>query len=200
MAKEGHLLKGVRIDSGEMVETSKKVREILDGAGLHQVQIIATSGFDEFEIDKALSGGAAIDVFGVGTKLGVSVDTPYLDLVYKLVKYDDRNVKKNSPGKVTLAGEKQVFRKTDPTGRIVADILGTRNEMIDGTEPLLIKAMENGRRIQALPTLQALQEKIQTGFSNLDHRYKSLDHPDKYPVHLSRRLSEIQEKTPIFRK
>ncbi len=192
MVKEGHLLKGVRIDSGEMVETSKTVRGILDEAGLDQVQIIATSGFDEFEIDKALSGGAAIDAFGVGTKLGVSADTPYLDMVYKLARFDDRDVRKTSPGKITIAGEKQVFRKTDRTGRYVADILGTRNETIDETEPLLIKVMENGLRIQTSPALQELRERIRTGFSNLDDGYKYLDHPDKYPIHLSRRLSEIQ--------
>jgi len=192
MAKEGHLLKGVRIDSGEMVETSKMIRGILDEAGLGQVQIIATSGFDEFEIDKALSGGAAIDAFGVGTKLGVSADTPYLDMVYKLARFDDRDVRKTSPGKITLAGEKQVFRKTDRTGRYVADILGTRNETIDETEPLLIKVMENGLLILAPPALQELRERIRTGFSNLDDGYKHLDHPDKYPIRLSRRLSEIQ--------
>ncbi len=192
MAKEGHLLKGVRIDSGEMVETSKMIRGILDEAGLGQVQIIATSGFDEFEIDKALSGGAAIDAFGVGTKLGVSADTPYLDMVYKLARFDDRDVRKTSPGKITLAGEKQVFRKTDRTGRYVADILGTRNETIDETEPLLIKVMENGLLILAPPALQELRERIRTGFSNLDDGYKHLDHSDKYPIRLSRRLSEIQ--------
>ena len=165
MAREGHLLKGVRIDSGEMVAVSKKVRRILNEAGLHQVQIVGTSGFDEFEIEKALSGGAAIDAFGVGTRLGVSADTPYLDMVYKLARYDDRDVKKTSPGKITLAGEKQVFRKTDQTGRYVSDILGTRNEMIDETEPLLIKVMENGLRIQTPPSLQELRKRIQTGFS-----------------------------------
>ncbi|MFH0995556.1 MAG: nicotinate phosphoribosyltransferase [Pseudomonadota bacterium] len=192
MAKEGHLLKGVRIDSGEMVETSIMVRGILDKSGLDQVQIVASSGFDEFEIDKVLSGGAAINAFGVGTKLGVSADTPYLDMVYKLARYDDRYVKKNSPGKITLAGEKQVFRRTDRTGRYVSDTLGTRNEMIDETEPLLIKVMENGLCTRTPPTLQEIRKRIQSGFSNLNDGYKLLDHPDKFPIRLSHLLSEIQ--------
>jgi nicotinate phosphoribosyltransferase len=200
MAKEGHRLQGVRIDSGEMVTVSKKVRRILNDAGLHQVLIVATSGFDEFEIEKALSGGAAIDAFGVGTRLGVSADMPYLDMVYKLARYNDRDVKKTSRGKITLAGEKQVFRETDRTGGYVADILGARNEMIDGTEPILIKVMENGLRIQAPPSLQKIREKIQTGFSNLGDRYKSLDHPENYPIRLSRRLSENQETIPVISK
>ena len=192
MAREGHLLKGVRIDSGEMVETSRKVRKVLNDAGLHLVQVIATSGFDEFEIEKVLSSGAAIDAFGVGTKLGVSADTPYLDMVYKLARYDERDVKKTSPGKITLAGEKQVFRRTDQTGRFLTDILGVRSEAIEDTAPILIKVMENGRRIQPSPTLPEIRKKIQAGFSCLDDRYKYLDHPDNYPIRISRRLSEIQ--------
>ena len=200
MAREGHLLKGVRIDSGEMVEVSKIVRQLLNDAGLHRVLIVASSSFDEFEIEKALSGGAAIDEFGVGTKLGVSADTPYLDMVYKLTQYDGRNVKKSSPGKSTLAGEKQVFRESDRTGRFVADTLGIRNERIDKTESLLIKVMENGLRIQTPPTLQEIRKRIQTGFSNLDDAYKALDHPDKFPIHFSRQLSKIQESIPVIKK
>jgi nicotinate phosphoribosyltransferase len=136
----------------------------------------------------------------VGTKLGVSADTPYLDMVYKLTQYDGRNVKKSSPGKITLAGEKQVFRESDRSGRLVADTLGIRNERIDKTEPLLVKVMENGLRVPAPPVLLKIRKKIQAGFSNLDDGYKSLDHPDKFPVHLSRRLSKIQESIPVVRE
>ncbi len=35
-------IKGVRIDSGDLIETSKKIRRILDKAGLYQVKIIAS--------------------------------------------------------------------------------------------------------------------------------------------------------------
>ncbi len=192
MAADGHRLKGVRIDSGDMAVSSREVRRILDDAGLQQVQVIATSNFDEFKIEKVLLAGAAIDAFGVGTRLGVSADLPYLDMVYKLVRYDDRDVKKTSPGKCTLAGEKQVFRKIDAIGRYREDILGMRNETVEDTEPLLIKVMENGRRIQPSPTLAEIRKKIQTSFSMLDDRYKSLHHPDTYPIRISRRLSEIQ--------
>ncbi len=192
MAAAGHRLKGVRIDSGDMAVSSRQVRQILDDAGLQYVQVIATSSFDEYKIDKVLSTGGAIDSFGVGTRLGVSADLPYLDMVYKLVCYEGRNVKKTSPGKHTLAGEKQVFRKTDAKGCFSEDILGIRHESIDGAEPLLIPVMENGRRIQPSPSLLEIREKIQTGFSRLDARYKDLRQTDTYPIHLSQRLSEIQ--------
>ena len=51
-----------------------------------------------------------IDGFGIGTKLGVSADAPYLDSAYKLVEYMSRPVLKLSADKQTLPGCKQVFR------------------------------------------------------------------------------------------
>jgi nicotinate phosphoribosyltransferase len=99
----GISLKGVRIDSGDMVRLSREVRKILDSGGLADVHIFASSGFDERKIEAVLDDGAKIDAFGVGTKLGVSADSPYLDMVYKLVRFGGRDVRKLSPGKKTLA-------------------------------------------------------------------------------------------------
>lgn len=192
MAEDGHHLKAVRIDSGDMVEATRRVRRILDDAGLRAVQIIATSGFDEYDIEKVLAGGATIDAFGVGTKLGVSADLPYIDMVYKLARFDGRNVKKTSPGKITLAGEKQVFRQTDPAGRFVRDILGTRDETVEDAAPLLVEVMTDGRRLHPAPGLADIRRKIQAGFSNLDESYKALREPDRYPVQISPRLAAIQ--------
>ena len=76
MEEKGHFLTGVRLDSGDMVMLSKKVRKILDDAGLFNVKIFASSGFDEFKIADCISKGAKIDAFGVGTKVGVSADAP----------------------------------------------------------------------------------------------------------------------------
>jgi nicotinic acid phosphoribosyltransferase len=64
-----------------------------------------SGGFDEFKIADALAKGAKIDAFGVGTKMGVSADAPFLDIAYKLVKYDGRPVLKLSSGKKTLVEE-----------------------------------------------------------------------------------------------
>jgi len=94
MEEKGHFLTGVRLDSGDMVMLSKKVRKILDEAGLLNVKIFASSGFDEFKIADCISKGAKIDAFGVGTKVGVSADAPYLDIVYKIVRFKDRDTRK----------------------------------------------------------------------------------------------------------
>ena len=69
---------GVRLDSGDMADLSHKVRKIFDNAGLFDVKIFASSGFDEFKIAKVIDQGAKIDAFGVGTKVGVSADAPIL--------------------------------------------------------------------------------------------------------------------------
>jgi len=131
MKENGHSLIGVRLDSGDMVDLSQKVRKIFDDAGLSDVKIFASSGFDEFKIAEVISKGAKIDAFGVGTKVGVSADAPYLDAVYKMVRFKNRDVRKLSPGKITLAGEKQVFRKSDPNGRYLEDIIGLRGDIIN---------------------------------------------------------------------
>ena len=195
MKEKGHSLIGVRLDSGDMVELSQKVRKIFDDAGLFDVKIFASSGFDEFKIAKVIAQGAEIDAFGVGTKVGVSADAPYLDVVYKMVHFKDRDVRKLSPGKITLSGEKQVFRKSDPNGRYLEDIIGLRDDIVDQGTPLLKKVMENGEILQPHPPLQAIQKSFKKNFVLLDDRYKSISEYTPYPVKLSEHLKRLQERT-----
>ena len=195
MKKKGHALLGVRLDSGDMASLSQQVRKVLDDAGLYDVKIFASSGFDEFKIAKVVSEGAAIDAFGVGTKVGVSADAPFVDVVYKMVRFKGRDVRKLSPGKVTLAGEKQVFRKSDQNGRYLEDIIGRRDEIITGGKPLLEKVMENGKLLRPHPQLQILQETFKENFAALDERYKSIKDHKAYPVKLSTRLQNLQKET-----
>jgi nicotinate phosphoribosyltransferase len=192
MKKRGRSLKGVRLDSGDMVLLSRQVREILDAAGLTDVKIYASSGFDEFEIDDLLSKGAEIDAFGVGTKVGVSADAPYLDIVYKMVKFNGRNVRKLSPGKVSLAGDKQIFRKSE--NRLwVDDILGLREESIQERQPMLVQVMESGTCIIERPTLDEIQNHFNANFKSLPDTYKSIYEINRFPVRLSERLIEAQK-------
>ena len=193
MQKKGHTLIGVRLDSGDMAGLSREVRKIFDDAGLYDVKIFASSGFDEFKIAKVISEGALIDAFGVGTKVGVSADAPFVDVVYKMVRFKGRDVRKLSPGKVTLAGEKQVFRKSDQNGRYSEDIIGQRDEIIAEGKPLLEKVMGNGKILRSHPQLQMLQERFKENFAALDDRYKSIKDHKAYPVKLSARLQNLQK-------
>ena len=195
MQKKGHTLIGVRLDSGDMVSLSREVRKIFDDADLLDVKIFASSGFDEFKIAKVISEGALIDAFGVGTKVGVSADAPFVDVVYKMVRFKGRDVRKLSPGKVTLAGEKQVFRKSDQNGRYLEDIICQRDEITAEGKPLLEKVMENGNLLRPHPQLQVLQERFKENFAALDDKYKSIQGHKANPVKLSTRLQNLQKET-----
>ena len=193
MKQRGRRLKGVRLDSGDMVGLSRQVRHILDEAGLSEVKIFASSSFDEEKIARVLAAGAAIDAFGVGTKMGVSADAPYLDMVYKLVHLGDRNIRKLSPGKVNLAGRKQVFRQIDNNGSYLGDTIAVRDESVPGSRPLLEPVMHAGRLTASAPALNEIRGRFAKTFGHLPQRYKDLYHPPEYPVSISPSLQTLQQ-------
>ncbi len=148
MEASGHRLRGVRLDSGDMAALSKRVRSMLDEAGLDYATVLASGGFDEYRISDVLEAGALIDGFGVGTNMGVSMDAPSVDMAYKLVEYEGRSTLKLSEEKVTLPGAKQVFRTFDGSGLFAEDTIGLRGESApQGSESLLVDVMKEGRRI-----------------------------------------------------
>ena len=57
-----------------------------------------------------LRAGAPIDGFGIGTSLTTSSDVPALDCAYKLQEYAGLPRRKQSTGKATWPGRKQVWR------------------------------------------------------------------------------------------
>ncbi|GAE25993.1 nicotinate phosphoribosyltransferase [Halalkalibacter wakoensis JCM 9140] len=80
---------GVRLDGGDMAYLSKKTRQMLDEAGFHSTQIVASSDLDEETILSLKAQGAKIDVWGIGTKLITAFDQPALGAVYKIVAIED---------------------------------------------------------------------------------------------------------------
>ncbi len=196
MAQRGETLKGIRLDSGDMVKLSKEVRQILTEAGLSSTQIFASGAFDEYEIQKVLSQGAEIDSFGVGTKMGVSADAPYLDMAYKLVKYQERPVLKLSPGKMNLASDKQLFRNRTSDGHLKKDTIGLRDDAFEGAESLLKKVMDKNRTVSPPPSLPEIQKTFLDEFQRMENSYKLLKGAESdYPVDISPRLKKLQAKT-----
>ncbi|MGZ4513675.1 MAG: nicotinate phosphoribosyltransferase [Mycobacterium sp.] len=135
----------VRLDSGDLGALSKATRAKLDAAGLDHVEIVASSGLDEYRIAALMNEGCPIDAFAVGTKLVVAQDAPALDMAYKLVEYEGTGRTKFSSGKVIYPGRKQVVRRLD-RGIFAGDTIGRFDEQLDG-EPLLVPVMKNGRRL-----------------------------------------------------
>jgi nicotinate phosphoribosyltransferase len=193
LRQKGASLVGVRLDSGDMVSLSTEVRRILDDAGFTDVKIFASSGLDEFSIARLLAEGARIDAFGVGTRMGVSADAPYLDIVYKMVSFNGRNVRKLSPGKATLAGRKQVFRRFDGGGNCQEDIIALRDERIPEALPLLVPVMQQGKLTGPEPSLEAIRRGAGENMKQLDARYKKPEADSSYPVSISTGLLEIQK-------
>jgi nicotinate phosphoribosyltransferase len=194
MARRGQHLLGVRLDSGDMTTLSKEVRIILDQAGLHDVHIIASGSFDEYSIDAAVQHGARIDAFGVGTKMGVAADMPYLDMAYKLVQYDGRPVMKLSTGKATLVDQKQVWRRT-VDGYYSEDIIALRSEpTLPDAVPLLQRVMQAGRVVPPVPDLATARQRYATDRAHLAESYRRLEGSAVYPVRVSEALATLQHE------
>ncbi|MDH7512388.1 MAG: nicotinate phosphoribosyltransferase [Clostridiales bacterium] len=195
MAATGKKLLGVRLDSGDIAALSKKVRRILRRAGLSQASIFASGAFDEYKIHEVLRRGGDVDAFGVGTKMGVSSDAPYLDMAYKMVEYAGQPVLKLSPGKETLVGKKQVFRFSSLSGKMRKDVIGLRDDSLKGGEPLLREVMRSGKIVGRLPSLPDIRERFLEEFSKLDVRYKAIKREEpRFPVELSPRLCRLQAR------
>lgn len=192
MASSGKQLAGVRLDSGDIIALSRQVRRIFDAAGLPQVDILASGGLDEYSVAEIVARDAPIDAFGVGTRVGVSADRPYLNLVYKLVQYENRNVRKLSHGKKTLAAPKQLFRYREVDGMYKNDIIGLRSETMHLGQQLLDLVMERGRICQTLPALEQIRHRFKSRLERLPEPYKQLNEPLHYPVGVSRELMAEQ--------
>ena len=157
------------------------------------MRIFASGGLDEHVIEELLTAGAPIDAFGVGTRMDVSADAPYLDMAYKLVRYAGRNVLKFSAGKETWTGEKQVYRMRGPDGRFAGDRLALRDEDPPaGAEPLLGTVMISGAVTTPLPALTAIREHCTAQLRALPEAVRRLEDPATYPVAYSDRLLALQ--------
>jgi nicotinate phosphoribosyltransferase len=194
MAARGQRLRGVRIDSGDLLKLAREARQIFDSAGLQEVKITGSGGLDEYDLAELSEAGAPFDSYGVGTKMGVSADAPWLDIAYKLVEHEGRPVMKLSPGKISWPGRKQVFRRQDPNGRLFGDMIGLREEQVPDTEPLLRKVMERGEITGTQPALEDSRKGFQTEFTRLAERVKKTRDPDRYPVEFTPRLRALHEQ------
>ena len=188
LKREGLSLDGVRLDSGDMAAQSKRVRRVLDDAGLGDAKIFASGNLDEWAIRDLLVAGAPIDGFGVGTRLATSADAPYFDCAYKLEEYEGRPRRKRSEGKATWPGRKQVWRRMEG-GRFAGDVVSLEGERVDGA-PLLEPAMRAGRRLPQ-PTIEESRRRAAWELRALPDSLKSLDVSSPYLVRISEGLRRL---------
>jgi nicotinate phosphoribosyltransferase len=198
MRQRGAKLQGIRLDSGDLLELSKRARRLLDRRGLADVPIFASGNLDEYRIAELVKAGAPIDAFGVGTAMTVSADAPALDVAYKLVEYRGEPRLKTSAEKVTLPGRKQVFRARG----LAMDVIALHEESAENLarefrqapgslEPMLERVFADGKRIGARPALNDSRARFLESLDRLDSRYKDLERPSTYPVRPSAALNAL---------
>jgi nicotinate phosphoribosyltransferase len=185
---------------------SKKVREILDRAGLSQVKILASGNLNEYKIAGLIRGQAPIDLFGVGTDMATSRDYPAMDLTYKLAQIKDAkgNIQykaKYSPQKTTVPGRKQVFRRYDKNGFIEDDIIGLSGEDNPSkTQPLLRPVIRQGVLVEPLPVLEETRRNIQKRLAGFPPSLLRLDAGVSLIPGYTERISKMTKANALMKK
>jgi nicotinate phosphoribosyltransferase len=198
-------LRGVRLDSGDLVALSNQVRAILDAAGLHQTRIMASGDLDEFKITELLAAGAPFDSFGVGTELSTSRDAPALAGVYKLVEleragqHEPQHEPRYEP-KMKLSSEKstypyckQVWRTFTGAGQFCCDVIAASDETGFAGMPLLHPIMTGGKLRESLPALFVTQQFARQQLAALPPQFKALQEAAPYPVEFSAELQRRRQ-------
>jgi nicotinate phosphoribosyltransferase len=169
-------LKGVRLDSGDLDDLSRQVRQILDANDAKGAIIFASGNLDEDVVARLVEAGAPIDSFGVGTAMTTSADHPYLDAVYKLQEYAGRPRRKRSTGKATWPGRKQVYRRYAADDSFAGDVV-TLEQDTQSAEPLILPVMRGGQRL--------LQPRLEESRKHCLRQLARLPKAFPYPVEIS---------------
>lgn len=212
---------GVRLDSGDLTYLSKEVRKILDDAGYPNAKITASNDLDEYTIISLKQEGAAIDSWGVGTKLITSYDYPSLGGVYKLAATTNREgilepkIKiSENPEKINNPGFKKVVRIYNKNEKCEADLIMLDDETIDETKPLEIfdpvyiwkrRVYENytirellkplfleGKLVRERKSVYEVKEYAKKELSSMWDQYKRIKNPHIYKVDLSQKLWDMK--------
>jgi nicotinate phosphoribosyltransferase len=193
---EGIAIRGVRLDSGDLIALANSVRGILDRGGLTEVTIFVSGGLDEDSLLGFARARAPIDGIGIGTSLTTSSDVPAIDCVYKLQEYAGLPRRKRSDHKATWPGRKQVWRRCDADGRMAGDVLaleggGAVEARNAGAEPLLQPVMQNGRRLQPSPTLDGIRRHAKRELERLPEPLRRQEPSARYPVKVADDLVQL---------
>jgi nicotinate phosphoribosyltransferase len=172
--QNGVKIKGIRIDSGDMTGLSKFARKYFEDSGVEFLKIFVSGDLDEFRMADLLEAGAQIDGFGLGTRFAVSPSSPSVEIVYKIVRYGDKDLLKTSPGKESRPGRKTVIRLKDEYYQ--KDIIS----------PLQSDAEDLLRPFKSVEQIRTIQERLATELSHLDDSIKAVRNPQAYPVEFTR--------------
>ncbi|HVV69367.1 MAG TPA: nicotinate phosphoribosyltransferase [Gammaproteobacteria bacterium] len=171
--EQGHKLLAIRLDSGDLAVLSQAGRKMLDAAGFQETQILASGDLDEYSIANLKANGAAIDLWGVGTRLVTAYDQPAMDFVYKLSaiknaaqQWDYKLKISDSPNKTTLPGilaTRRYFQGGSFLGDVIYDVeTGIDDRALfpeaEHQADLLVPIFRGGKQVYTSPEIAMLQK------------------------------------------
>ena len=218
----------VRLDSGDITYLTKKIRKILDNAGLTKCRITVSNSLDEYIIRDILMQGAQVDAFGVGERMITSKSEPVFGCVYKLSAVEDENgvivpkikISENII-KITNPDFKKLYRfYSKDTGKAEADLLTVHDEVIDPNEPyelfdpahvwkrklmenydlreLLVPIFKNGECVYESPSVSEIRDNCKRELESMWDEVLRFENPHNYYVDLSQKLWD--EKHSLLKK
>ena len=222
LREKGQEPMGIRLDSGDLAFLSRQARKMLDEADFPNAKIFASGDLDEEVIWDLKAQGAAIDVWGVGTRMITSQNNPALGGVYKLAAEEvngelvPRIKISENPAKITNPGKKKVLRIYSREDRhALADLIALHDEVYDASEPLTIFDPENtwkrmtltdytlrellvpifrgGEQVYRSPDLHCIAAYARDELDTFWSEYKRLHRPQRYKVDLSQRLYDLKQ-------
>lgn len=212
----------VRLDSGDITYLTKKIRKMLDGAGLTECRIVVSNSLDEYIIRELIRQGAEADAFGVGERLITAKSDPVFGGVYKVsaIENEDGSITpkikiSENVGKITTPHFKKVYRlRGRETGKAEADLICVHDETVDDTKPLEIfdpihtwkrKTLENftatellvpvfvaGKQVYELPSIEDVRTHCREEIEGMWDEVRRFTNPHNYYVDLSEKLWQIK--------
>jgi nicotinate phosphoribosyltransferase len=219
----GGRLAGIRLDSGDLAWLSQEARRRLDAAGFRETAILASNELDERIIDSLREQGAAIAVWGVGTRLVTGADDGALGGVYKLGavrrpggRWQHRVKLSEQSSKTSVPGVLQVRRYRRDDGGYLADCIWDeltglpadgvvmvdptdhtrRREIAAGTpgEDLLRPIFRRGKLVYAAPPLAEARAHTARELAALHAGVKRFVYPHQFPAGLERNLFDLRTR------
>ncbi len=213
---------GVRLDSGDVTYLTKKIRKMLNDAGLTECRIVVSNSMDEYIIRELIRQGAEIDAFGVGERLITAKSDPVFGGVYKVCAIENEDgtiipkIKiSENVGKITTPHFKKIYRlRGRDTGKAEADLICVYDETVDDTQPieifdpehtwkrkvlenftateLLVPVFKNGEQVYKLPALIEIREHCKEEIEGMWDEVRRFTNPHNYYVDLSEKLWQIK--------
>ena len=216
----GYGLKGVRIDSGNLLELSIKVRKMLDEAGLVDTKIVISNGLDAADLKRLRAAQAPIDLIGLGDNIVSPKER--VGVVYKLVGKEragaiiPRIKKSEDDFKTINPGYKRVYRFfQNGTNLALGDVIAGFDEIIDANyfnnlfslteqariEDFSVRVQElqvpifiNGELVYEATTIEEKRRYCQEQIRFLPADVRAIETPGEYPVVLTEQVEQVKKR------